>query len=570
MSHIEHYAKVAPRAEYITNSRKTNPMRKLIQTSLLIAAISVLTTAAHAQLVIAGDNFDADPLGSYGGVAWNFNGTVGNPQVMITFDNPEGTNTQNCAFTFDTSTGFVSGGMNLGWRTAWLTATGNTNASLSDYSLVFDLAVVGVDFGTLGGYEGITVGAVGNFGGIYYRENAYSNFPASGFPPAGTGYKHFAIPLTGFSKVGGSSTYTPTDTNFSFQIGIYVPNYTYFGIEEIDIANLALTMITNAPPPPPPTMTILPAKPGLRVFGQNAVQTYNQEGFGTVDENQSWVGVATPSKPVSYSIDIQDFDTVPGYTLYVQFLQNGGPVNPYIVYYGTNAFVWSITANPAGFTTAANWKTNAPTGNEVNNAFSMTTTSTNGRGTWTLTFTNDTNGTVTAPDGSRTNFVLDTNMTAQFVNPLDIMFGTAPNATTGFGQYIDISKIVITNVSGLNEYSDFTTNATFDTTQWTAAFSLDANSVYQVSTNTPLWVNWTVPDAGYGLGTVPSLRNASIPWYTPGYYSGVTITLTPVRMGTSKVWVLYPSACLPTVDGTPGGTPSPSAFFRLSNPPPTQ
>ncbi len=150
------------------------------------------------------------------------------------------------------------------------------------------------------------------------------------------------------------------------------------------------------------------------------------------------------------------------------------------------------------------------------------------------------------------------------------MFGTAPNAQTGYGQFIDISKIVITNVSGINEYSDFTTNAVFDTTQWTTAFSLDANSVYQVSTNTPYWLNWTVPDAGFGLGTSASLTDTNIPWSTPAYYSSGAATVTPTLMGSSLRWVLYPAACLPSADGTPGDPTGPTAFFRLSNPPPTQ
>ena len=457
------------------------------------------------------------------------------------------------------------GGERLGRR-----ATGNTNLSLSDYFLVFDLAVEGVDLGSLGGYVGPEIGIFGDYGGIYYKENGFTNVPPSFFPAAGTGYQHYVVPLTGFAKVGGSSLVNPTDTPLCFVIGLFAPNYTYFGVEEIDIANLEITMITNAAPPPPPTMTIVPAKPGLRVFAQNSVATYNQEGFGTVDESQSWVGVATPSNPVSYSISIEDFDTVAGYTLYMQFLQNGGVVNPYIVYYGTNAFVWSITANPAGFTTAANWKTNAPTGNEVNNAFNLTTTSTNGRGTWTLTFTNDTDGTVTAPDGSSTNFVLDTNMTALFVNPMDIMFGTAPNAPQGYGQYIDISKIVITNVAGLNEYDDFTTNVVFDTSQWTAAFSDDANSVYQVSTNTPIWLNWTIPDLGFGLETKADLSNTNIPWSSPGYYSGGSVTLTPVKMGLTNEWVLYPSSCLPSLDGYRATRQRQTHSSSCPNPPPSQ
>src|SRR5262249_48889782 len=156
------------------------------------------------------------------------------------------------------------------------------------------------------------------------------------------------------------------------------------GIEEIDLANIQLLMDTNPPPVPPPTMSVLPAKAGLRIFAQDDTYTYNQEGIGTVDVNQSWVGVATPAHPVSYSITFADFDTVNNYALYAQFVQGANPGDPFGVYNGTNAFVWQITHQASGFTTRIDWKTNAPAvGNYTNNALPLTTsTTTNGRGTW--------------------------------------------------------------------------------------------------------------------------------------------------------------------------------------------
>jgi hypothetical protein len=574
---MSHNFKVTHCGEHVTNNRETHPksmktnlMRKIVQTSLLIAAVGGLTTAAQAQtIVVASDNFDTQGAGPYGGVAWNFNGTVGNPAVSISYDNPQGTNNANCVFSFDTTSGYVSGGLNFGWRTAWLTATNNTNALLSDYTLEFDLAVgQGVDMSTLGGYVGPTVGVVGDNGGIYYKENAFTNFT---FPTMASGYQHYSIPLTGFAKVGGSTVTVldPRDNPLSMQIGLYAPNYTYFGYEEIDIANLAITMITNVAPPPPPTLNILPAKPGLRIFAENTAETYNQEGFGTVDTNQSWVNA--PAYPVSYAITFQDFNTVNGYAFYMQMAgNNGGSANnPFLIYQASNTFVWTIAANNTGFTWSLDWKTNLPNNGTVSNVTRGVSTSTNGVGTWTLTFTDNLHGTVTPPGGPAAPFtLLSADWATNFANPMSICFGQSPNNPLGEGQYIDISRISITNVAGTNEYSDFTTNAVFDTKQWTAGFSVDPSSVIQVSTNTPFWVNWTVPAIGYGLGTKASLTNASIPWHSPGYYSG-GITNIPAQMGNSLIWLLYPASCLPSADGVAGDPTGPNAFFQLSNPPPS-
>ena len=293
-----------------------------------------------------------------------------------------------------------------------------------------------------------------------------------------------------------------------------------------------------------------------------------------MDTYQSWAG-ASSAFPKSYSITFQDFDTVDNYTFYAQFVPNAAGVNPYVVYSSPNALTWSITHQTAGFTTSIDWKTNAPNSGTPNNALALTTTSTNGRGTWTLTFTNDTDGTVTAPDGTTGSFSLPQDAAFMFADPVTILFGTAPNNTGGYGQWIDIGRITITNVLGNNEDDDFTKDDGLDTFTWNPAFSLDPGSVIQVSTNTPYWVTWNVPDQGFELATKADLANTSIPWYTPSYYgNGVVSNTVPTQMGPSLKWTLIPSACLPTTDGFPGfpgsGTTSAQGYFRLQNPAPIQ
>ena len=176
---------------------------------------------------------------------------------------------------------------------------------------------------------------------------------------------------------------------------------------------------------------------------------------------------------------------------------------------------------------------------QINNALPLTTTtSTNGRGTWTLTFTGDTDGTVTAPDGTSTAFTLPTEPAwlADFANPLTIDFATAPNNTGGFGQFIDINSLAISNVVNGTEFDDFTKDDVLNTSLWNPNFSYNsangnnAGSVFQVSTNTPFWLTWTTPADGYVLTTSASLNG---PWYTPNFYgSGLGVVNTqPQIMG---------------------------------------
>ncbi len=571
-------------------------MRKEIPTLLMIAALSGLAGVTQAQLVVWQDDFDLQSVGAnstdatYGRIAYNFNSdpTAGNPIVVITNGNPSpfGTSTNYCAFVFTSTNTSPPLPLNFGWDINSIAATGNTNTELRAYTLAFDIAVQGDGIGDLGGFVGPIVyvfghGAAGAYSsGEYYGNGAQSNITAGFFPAAGSGWVHFELPLDGWGTANAAPLNT-TSAAFSFGFGAFMAGLTSINRQEIDIANVRLIMNTNPPALAPPTLTLVPAKPGLRVFGQNSQATYNQEGFGTVNLNQSWIGVATPANPVSYSITIGDFDTVNNYTLYVQFLQNGNPGDPFGVYNGQNAFVWSITHQDAGFTTSIDWKTNAPQSGQNNNALPLTvTTTTNGRGTWTLTFTNDTDGTMKAPDGTSASFVLPSgpDWAAHFANPLIIDFGTAPNNPGGYGQWITFNKIAISNVVDGTQYDDFTQDDALNTGLWNPGFSLDstnannAGSVFLVSTNTPYWVSWTIPENGYTLATKASLNAGTNAWFSLGYYGSLVgaTNSTPQKMGTALKWTLIPKECLPTADGTVGGPASPSAFFRLQNPPPSQ
>jgi hypothetical protein len=539
-----------------------HPSYRVFATALAMAIIAVAMAlapvAAHAQLVVAGTNFNAD-TNPDGSVSWNFNGT-GNPASFVTNDLPEAPSTQNLAWTFLTTNGV---GLNFGLQTSPVSATGNTNTSLANYTLNFDLAIQGVSINALGGFVAPTLALFGPGSGLYFGQGILTNPPVTFFPAAGTGYQHYSLPLGGWAAANAAKL-NPTAASFTFAVGFFMSGPTVTTNEEIDIANVQLVMNTNPPPPVPPTMTTVAAKPGLRVFAQNIVATYNQEGFSTVNNNQSWVG-AGGSHP-SYSINIGDFDTVNNYTLYAQFVQGGFGINPYIAYANSNCFTWSITRAAGGFTSSVAYKVNLANSGPTNTIMNMTSTSLDGRGVWNLTFTSDSNGIVTAPDGTTGSFVIPPGDAGIFANPLNISCGTAPNNAAGFGQFIDINQIIITNlVSGENENDNFAADASLNSSLWNPNFSLDAGSVVLAPAPGPAyWVHWTIPDDGFALETKAYVNNPSIPWNSPGYYSGGTVTLTPTLMGPTNKWVLVPTAGLPTLDGTASGTRSTNmGYFRL-------
>jgi hypothetical protein len=556
-------------------------MRNTILTISLIAVLSGLTIATHAGTVVvwSASSFTNDPVGPYG-ASVDFQGGE-NLTTSIVTPGAGGDSSQAWEIVFNPSQ------PNINFQTTGVPypASGNTNTFLANYNLEFDMQVTGNNVSPA---SGIQVSVFENQSG----PNGYAVFGPNLLLPgtdtnvfvAGTGYQHYSIPLGSFKNNGIS---VAAATNFSIGIGyVSYPTDIAAPTETLDIANLQITMLTTPPPPPQPKLNVLAAKPALRIFQKASDAVYTQEGIGTVDLNQSWVGVATPSQPVSYAISFADFDTVANYTMNVQLCPGGNPDSPYTVYQSANDLLWTITSGggAGGFTTAIAYKTNSPAnanGGEINVALpQLITTSTNGRGTWTLTFTNDTDGLVTAPDGTKAYFSLDPSVPPQFANPLTVLFGTSAGGTGGFGQFIDLSRIAITNVVDGNEFDDFTMDDVLNTSLWDPNFSRDnpaygndAGSVIQVSSNTPsYWVNWNIPDDGYGLGTKASLNSGTNVWFSPDYYgsgTGATNTI-PSLMGLSQKWTLIPNACFPTVDGSVGGTPSKSGFFRLLNPPPTQ
>ena len=305
------------------------------------------------------------------------------------------------------------------------------------------------------------------------------------------------------------------------------------------------------------------------------MNTYDRVELATVDQNQSWIN----RTPVSYSFTLLDYPANIDQThiFLIPVNSSGGNSmynNEYIDYQAANAVWLDIQPYANGQVTASVlWKTNLPNSNP-NNTLVLLTNST-AIGTWTLKFTSNSHGTVTAPGGNSAPFTItDANIATDFTNPLVAYFGLEPNSGTGIGEYEDWGSVSVSGVSGVNENDNFTTDSSFNSSLWninTLTVALQT-CVQLATTNTPYWVNWTLPAVNYGLGTSSAITGSSntpYPWMLPEYFNfyndGNNIP-GQAAQGYST-WVLVPWTCLPTVNGSQGGTPSPVGFFELFNPP---
>jgi hypothetical protein len=324
---------------------------------------------------------------------------------------------------------------------------------------------------------------------------------------------------------------------------------------------------------PKPTLSIQKTTPALRLFGGSG--DYARSQITSIDTSQSWLG---GTYPVTYSFTLLNNQTNPGNLdthimfLPLNFFNGTAYTNTHDMDYYVLNELWLRLQTFAGSNTVVadiSWKTNGAFSNP--NHTDLQITNATRIGTWTLTFTGDSTGTLTAPGASPVPFTIsDPNVVADFGNPLILNIGLQNNGTpANAGIQDDWTKLSISGVAGLNLTNDFTKEDSLDTTNiWDVSNSNNRSTVVLVPTNAPYWVKWTSPDNGWTLGVSSSLKG---PWKLPEFfnnYADGTNSVPNQALQGNLVWALMPSSCLPTANGAPGGALAPNAFFRLSSPAP--
>jgi hypothetical protein len=159
---------------------------------------------------------------------------------------------------------------------------------------------------------------------------------------------------------------------------------------------------------------------------------------------------------------------------------------------------------------------------------------TNRVGTWTLTFVNDTNITMTTPSGNSTNFTMPEGAAQMFADPAQIYFGAQANNSAGIGQDSILSEVKITGTA--NPLDDvFATDSSLDTNTWSVN-AVDSQGIVLVPASSAYWLTWTVPDTGFSIITSTNL-GSSANWND---LTGVT----PFQLGALK-WTLLDATNLP-------------------------
>ncbi len=390
---------------------------------------------------------------------------------------------------------------------------------------------------------------------------AYDNASIGSVAITNTNWQHLSFPIPASVNVPDCVAYgfydwyntTPTTP----------PAYVEFWMDNIQLVARPVVI-------PPPTLSIAPlTQSGL------FIDSGPGEGGdrGAIDSivDMHWIGL-TAGSPVTYSMTI---GSVPNPLLYSNweahiFLAPSSGVGNPDWNLSDCGYLQILDNNDGSATARLMWKTNDPNDNTMmlNTNFGIGGSGANSNqfaagtigylnasqvlGTWSITFTSDTNLTLSGPGGAGTNFILPPDWMNSFNNAGSgytyAYFGGGPNGNANAGQHMTLSSVSING--GANSYAytnDFSTLA-YDTATW----ALLGSETMIIPQPSGWWLWWTLPAANFGLWSSPTLGSNSL-WLPVSANTNLPTLVTPYTWGTNmKALVL--SADLPATN---------QSFFEL-------
>jgi hypothetical protein len=396
-----------------------------------------------------------------------------------------------------------------GWQEMQLNFTGNHDL-LSYIDVELDIKVDAAHSTINNGNYGSLYPVIQNWSG---GTPGWGQLASQPITNNGTGWQHMKFQLIG---VASSMNRLVIDIN---QGGPVTNSYW--------IDNIALT----SAPLPPPTLAspvAAPQQPGLTFLPATTsqyqrVMVYPNAALGT---GFGWYGQATAGNPVSYSFTITNFPNVGHYTAQVFWIPNATmqytPTDTSVDWNCTNDLVFTVSANtntpPTGWGVTMAAKTNSPGALGAGNPNLTITNFSYGSlpvGTWTITFDNNTDFTITAPDNSVRSASLPADV-ASIVSgndagntALTAYFGIQPNNPVGIAKPAVFSNIKISGTG--TTINDSFNLGYLDTTNTWSILSDNQKDVTVGTGDLLYYLSWTTPnDQGYS--TLLAASSVHGPW----------------------------------------------------------
>lgn len=319
-----------------------------------------------------------------------------------------------------------------------------------------------------------------------------------------------------------------------------------------NVDNIYLKPSTDEPPPPPPTMGLLKAgATGVRVIMDDKNAQWQRNAIATPLDGGPYLWTSQGSYPVSYSCTIAQFpDAVKHYGFEAHmYLVNGdtggGSQTSGSPDWGVpDLLIFRLENRAEGDALAMiQWKTNYPNANATNVPVSVAAPS--AIGTWTVTFTDATHGSLTGPGITATNFTLPADVVANNFSPSTsyVQFGMfkadGPNDGHNNDAYGTFSRVQFTGAAA--PFDDDFSGATL--TNKYAWRTTSPTSIQYVPPGTAWDITWTTPASGFNA-TMAASPNG--PW-TPAKF-------TSTYRDSAKLHGLIAQSALPGTN---------ASYFRL-------
>jgi hypothetical protein len=315
------------------------------------------------------------------------------------------------------------------------------------------------------------------------------------------GWQHFAGFFSGIS--GETATNDEAIIGLISQGGGTLTNDVSYWIDNVVFTALP-SVNTNQPPmsigkAPPAGLTCICSQPG---------GTYQRQMIRTANGEYSWNTSTAPSKTTTYSMTIA---ACPGgnYPAYASQLfviplagMIGTPADSDIDWDSADVVDMYVNAGPNSTATGTfQYKVNQSSSWAASLIVSLPCAE-GPLGTWSLTFSNDTNVTFTAPDLSSTNFTIPASDAALFADPAYVYVGDQPNVNANIGQSSTFSRVTVTGSAGSiddNFVSEGTPGQPYllDSSTWANDTASDSLGIFITAPDAKFWLTWPTPDGGF-------------------------------------------------------------------------
>jgi hypothetical protein len=342
---------------------------------------------------------------------------------------------------------------------------------------------------------------------------------------------NYAIPATATNWTHVSIPIDPTSPGADKTVGMYLSMWSggnFTNTFSFNVDNIGFQALpTNAPPLPPPTMSLEKIGPsGVEIIMDGTGDQWNRNALSTPAGGGPYLWTSQSSYPVTYACTIADFPDIanhPGFEAHM-YLVNGDTAPSGQDLSGSpdwsvpDLFIFRVENSGTGVLAQIQWKTNAPASNATNIPVAVNAAS--ALGTWTVTFTSSTHGTLTGPGLDATNFDLPADVVASSFTPNTsfLQFGMFKNDGANDGHnnnaHGTYSRVQFSGATA-NSFDDSFTGATL--TNKYAWRVTSSSAVQYIAPGTAWMVDWTLPATQFSPQSAPAITG---PW-SPAVFSSM-------------------------------------------------